>query len=271
MRFGIWVEPEMVNPDSDLYRTHPDWVLHMPNRARTTLRNQLVLNFARPDVVSWAHKWLDALVGTTTIDYLKWDMNRAFTEAGWPDAGPDASRLWIEHVRGVYGIIDRLRDDHPHLRIQACAGGGGRSDLGMLSRTDEVWISDNTDAADRVAIQHGYSQLYPARTMAAWVTDSPNFLTGRRLPLRFPLPRRDGRSARDRRQPAWTGPKRNSARPPTSSAGTSGSAQSSSTAGSTASAPTPAVPPSSTAPRTRSWSWPGNSLPARAVPPCRSA
>jgi alpha-galactosidase len=185
MRFGLWVEPEMVNPDSDLYRAHPDWVLHMPNRARTTLRNQLVLNFARPDVAGWAHKWLDTLIRDHDIDYLKWDMNRAFTEAGWPDAGPDASRLWIDHVRGVYGIIDRLRDDHPRLRIQACAGGGGRSDLGMLSRTDEVWISDNTDAADRIAIQHGYSQLYPARTMAAWVTDSPNFLTGRRLPLRF--------------------------------------------------------------------------------------
>jgi alpha-galactosidase len=175
----------MVNPDSDLYRAHPDWVLHMPNRARTTLRNQLVLNFARPDVAGWAHKWLDTLIRDHDIDYLKWDMNRAFTEAGWPDAGPDASRLWIDHVRGVYGIIDRLRDDHSHLRIQACAGGGGRSDLGMLSRTDEVWISDNTDAADRIAIQHGYSQLYPARTMSAWVTDSPNFLTGRRLPLRF--------------------------------------------------------------------------------------
>jgi alpha-galactosidase len=185
MRFGLWVEPEMANPDSDLYRAHPNWVLHQPNRRRTTLRNQLVLNFARPDVADWAHKWLDALVRDHAIDYLKWDMNRAFTEAGWPDAGPDASRLWLDHVRGVYSIIDRIRQDHPHLRIQACAGGGGRSDLGMLGRTDEVWISDNTDAADRIAIQHGYSQLYPARTMAAWVTDSPNFLTGRSLPLRF--------------------------------------------------------------------------------------
>ncbi|MCW2938069.1 MAG: galA [Actinomycetia bacterium] len=185
MRFGLWVEPEMVNPDSDLYRAHPDWVLHQPHRTQTTMRNQLVLNFARPDVATWAHKWLDALVRDHAIDYLKWDMNRAFTEAGWPEAGPDASRLWIDHVRGVYTIIDRLREDHPHLRVQACAGGGGRADLGMLTRTDEVWISDNTDAADRITIQHGYSQVYPARTMAAWVTDSPNFLTRRALPLRF--------------------------------------------------------------------------------------
>lgn len=184
MRFGIWVEPEMVNPDSDLYREHPDWVLHMPTRRRTELRNQLVLNFARPDVASWAHKWLDRLVGDHRIDFLKWDMNRAFTEAGWPGHG-DPDRLWIDHVRSVYAIMDRLRADHPGLRIESCSGGGGRVDLGVLSRTDQVWTSDNTDPVDRLAIQHGYSQVYPARTMAAWVTDSPSAFTGRRTPLRF--------------------------------------------------------------------------------------
>ena len=185
MQFGIWVEPEMVNPDSDLYRAHPDWVLHMANRERTTLRNQLVLNFARHDVADWAHKWLDTLVGEYGIDFLKWDMNRAFTEAGWPDAGEDASRLWIDHVRAVHALLDRLRADHPHLRIQACAGGGGRIDLASLARTDEVWASDNTDAADRITIQHGYGQVYPPGTMSAWVTDSPNPLTGREAPLSF--------------------------------------------------------------------------------------
>ncbi|WP_181774847.1 alpha-galactosidase [Amycolatopsis pittospori] len=185
MRFGIWVEPEMVNPDSDLHRAHPEWVLRMDNRERTTLRSQLVLNFARPEVADWAHKWLDNLVGTHEIDFLKWDMNRAFTEAGWPERGEDASRLWIDHVRAVYAVMDRLRADHPRLRIESCAGGGGRADLGILARTDEVWTSDNTDAFDRIGIQHGYSQLYPAGTMAAWVTDSPNPLTGRAIPLRF--------------------------------------------------------------------------------------
>ncbi|MFG1711085.1 alpha-galactosidase [Nonomuraea sp. M3C6] len=184
MRFGLWVEPEMVNPDSDLYRRHPDWVLHMPHRRRTTLRNQLVLNFARPDVAAWAHAWLDRLVADHEIDFLKWDFNRAFTEAGRP-GHDDPDRLWIDHVRAVYAIIDRLRADHPHLRIESCAGGGGRADLGILARTDEVWTSDNTDAVDRIGIQHGYGQLYPARTMAAWVTDSPNPLTGRLVPLRF--------------------------------------------------------------------------------------
>ncbi|MER6945679.1 alpha-galactosidase [Nonomuraea sp. NPDC000554] len=184
MRFGLWVEPEMVNPDSDLYRAHPDWVLHMPGRPRTLLRNQLVLNLARQDVADWAHTWLHKLVSEHAIDFLKWDCNRAFTEAGWP-GGPDQDRLWIKHVRSVYSIMDRLRADHPHLRIEACAGGGGRTDLGIMSRTDQVWTSDNTDAHDRIAIQRGFSQIYPARAMAAWVTDSPNPLTRRRTPLAF--------------------------------------------------------------------------------------
>jgi alpha-galactosidase len=185
MRFGIWVEPEMVNPDSDLYREHPDWVLHMDNRRRTTLRNQLVLNFARPDVADWAHKWLDRLLTDHEIDFLKWDMNRAFSEAGWPERGEDATRLWIDHVRNVYALMDQLRADHPNLRIESCSGGGGRADFGILRRTDEVWTSDNTDAVDRIAIQYGYSHLYPAQTMAAWVTDTPNFLTERSVSLRF--------------------------------------------------------------------------------------
>jgi len=185
MRFGIWVEPEMVNPDSDLYREHPDWVLHMANRRRTTLRNQLVLNFARPDVAEWAHKWLDRLLTDYQIDFLKWDMNRAFSEAGWPDRGDDAVWLWVDHVRNVYATMDRLRADHPNLRIESCSGGGGRADFGILARTDEVWTSDNTDALDRIAIQYGYSHLYPAQTMAAWVTDTPNWLTERSVSLRF--------------------------------------------------------------------------------------
>ena len=187
MSFGLWVEPEMVNPDSDLYRQHPDWVLHFENRARTELRNQLVLNFGRPDVAAWAHDWLDRLVTENAIDFLKWDMNRSFSEAGWPEHGTDgrADALWIDHVRNVYAIIDQLRAKHPALRIEGCTGGGGRVDLGMLARTDQVWPSDNTDALDRLTIQHGFTQLYPARIMSAWVTDSPNPTTGREIPLRF--------------------------------------------------------------------------------------
>jgi alpha-galactosidase len=184
MRFGLWVEPEMVNPDSALYRAHPDWVLHQAGRRRTELRHQLVLNYARPEVAWWAHEWLDRLLTAHAIDFLKWDMNRAFTEAGWPD-GEDPHRLWFDHTRAVYALIDRLRADHPGLRIETCASGGGRVDLGILARTDQAWTSDNTDPVDRIAIQHGYGQVYPAVTMGAWASESPNPLTRRDAPLRF--------------------------------------------------------------------------------------
>ncbi|MEZ0095846.1 alpha-galactosidase [Streptacidiphilus sp. EB129] len=188
MQFGLWVEPEMVNPDSDLYRAHPDWVLHHPHRQRTELRRQLVLNLARRDVADWAYGWLTRLVGDHGIDFLKWDMNRPFTEAGWPEQGaaPGAQdRLWIDYTRNYLDVLDRLRADHPGLRVEACSSGGGRVDLAVLARTDQVWISDNTDGSDRLVIQDGYAQVYPVRTMAAWVTDVPNQQSGRAVPLRF--------------------------------------------------------------------------------------
>ncbi|MFF0740248.1 alpha-galactosidase [Streptomyces sp. NPDC004111] len=184
MDFGLWVEPEMVNRDSDLYRAHPDWVVHTPTRDATELRHQLMLNFARPEVEAWALRTLDRLVRETTVDWLKWDANRVVTEAGWP-GHPDPDRLWIDHVRALYRVMDRLRADHPRLRIEACAGGGGRVDLGILARTDQAWVSDNTDPVDRIAVHRGFSQLFPAQTMAAWVTDNPNVTTGRSVPLRF--------------------------------------------------------------------------------------
>ncbi len=185
MKFGIWVEPEMVNPDSDLYRAHPDWVLHFPHRQRTELRNQLVLNVARPDVAEWMFGWLDELVGANDVDFLKWDMNRPFTEAGWPGGPGHPDAHWLSYVDNLYAVLDRLRARHPRLRIQSCSGGGGRVDFGILRRMDEVWPSDNTDALDRLAIQDGYAQVYPPLTMCAWVTDVPNQQTGRTVPLRF--------------------------------------------------------------------------------------
>ncbi|MGW5770756.1 alpha-galactosidase [Streptomyces longwoodensis] len=185
MRFGIWVEPEMVNPDSDLYRAHPDWVQYQPGRRRTELRNQLVLNLAREDVQEYLWQRLDALLSGAPIDYVKWDFNRCFTDAGWP-GDPYPQRLWVDHVHALYALVDRLRAAHPHVAFESCSGGGGRIDLGILSRTDQVWTSDNTDPLDRLAIQHGFSQLHPARVMAAWVTDSPNTqLNGRVSSLRF--------------------------------------------------------------------------------------
>lgn len=185
MQFGIWVEPEMVNPDSELYRAHPDWVQFQPGRKRTELRNQLVLNLAREDVQEYLWEQLDTLLSSAPIDYVKWDFNRCFTDAGWPgEAYPQ--RLWVDHVHALYRLLDRLRAAHPGVAFESCSGGGGRIDLGIMARTDQVWTSDNTDPLDRLAIQHGFSQVHPARTMAAWVTDSPNVqLNGRVSSLRF--------------------------------------------------------------------------------------
>jgi len=185
MQFGIWVEPEMVNPDSELYRAHPDWVQYQEGRKRTEFRNQLVLNLAREDVREYLWEQLDTLLTSAPVDYVKWDFNRCFTDAGWP-ADPYPQRLWVDHVRGFYALLDRLREAHPGVAFESCSGGGGRIDLGVLSRTDQVWTSDNTDPLDRLAIQHGFSQIHPARVMAAWVTDSPNTqLNGRVSSLRF--------------------------------------------------------------------------------------
>ena len=184
MQFGIWVEPEMVNVDSELYRAHPDWILHWPRRPKSERRFQLVLNFAIEEVRVWAIEWLTHLVTMTGLHFLKWDMNRPFTEAGWPgEASQDW--VWIEHVRGVYHVIDVLRAKFSGIRIEACSSGGARVDLGILGRTDQVWVSDNTDALDRQVIQDGFSQLYPAGIMGAWVTDEVNPMTQREIPLSY--------------------------------------------------------------------------------------
>ncbi|MEE1837879.1 alpha-galactosidase [Streptomyces sp. SP17KL33] len=185
MQFGIWVEPEMVNPDSELYRAHPEWAQFQPGRKRTELRNQLVLNLAREDVQEYLWERLDTLLSSAPIDYVKWDFNRCFTDAGWPGE-PYPQKLWVEHVHAFYTLLDRLRAAHPGVAFESCSGGGGRIDLGVMARTDQVWTSDNTDPLDRLAIQHGFSQIHPARAMAAWVTDSPNNqLNGRVSSLRF--------------------------------------------------------------------------------------
>jgi alpha-galactosidase len=185
MQFGIWVEPEMINPDSELYRAHPEWAQYQPGRKRTELRNQLVLNLAREDVQEYLWERLDALLSSAPIDYVKWDFNRCFTDAGWPGE-PYPQKLWVEHVHAFYALLDRLRAAHPGVAFESCSGGGGRIDLGVMARTDQVWTSDNTDPLDRLAIQHGFSQVHPARIMAAWVTDSPNNqLNGRVSSLRF--------------------------------------------------------------------------------------
>ncbi|WP_328988451.1 alpha-galactosidase [Kribbella sp. NBC_01245] len=185
MGFGLWIEPEMVNPDSDLYRAHPEWTYQFEGRQPAAMRNQLVLNLARLDVAHWVLGELDALLSANDIQFVKWDMNRPFADAGWPGEPDRQQRLWFDHVTGVYAVLDALRTKHPGVAFEACSGGGGRVDLGMMARTDQFWVSDNTDAVDRRYIQHGYSQLYPARTMACWVTDLPTFINKRRVPLAY--------------------------------------------------------------------------------------
>jgi alpha-galactosidase len=185
MDFGLWVEPEMVNPDSDLYRAHPDWVMNFPGRPRSELRNQLVLNLARDDVREYLFNALDKLATEYNIRYFKWDMNRTFAEPGWPEVSPDEERtLWVKYVRNLYDIIGRLRAKHPNLEFESCSGGGGRIDLGIMRYVDEVWTSDNTEAFDRLRIQEGFTKAYAPKLMSAWVTDVPN-MNGRSTPLQF--------------------------------------------------------------------------------------
>ncbi len=185
MDFGLWVEPEMVNPDSALYRAHPDWALNFPGRPRSEARNQLVLNLSRDDVKEYVFAALDKLVSENDIAFLKWDLNRNFSEPGWPEApASEQKTIWIRHVNNYYEVIDRLRAKHPNLEIESCASGGGRVDLGVLKRTEEVWPSDNTDAFDRLSIQYGYSHAYTPKTMMAWVTDVPS-MDGRSESLQY--------------------------------------------------------------------------------------
>jgi alpha-galactosidase len=183
MDFGIWVEPEMVNPDSDLYRKHPEWAMNFPGRPRTEARHQLLLNLARPDVMEYTFHWLDELVSNNEIDFLKWDYNRNWTEPGWDAvAVADQKKIYVAYVNNLYAILDRLRAKHPKLEIESCSGGGGRVDLGILRHTVEVWPSDNTDALDRLSIQDGFSHAYTPGVMMAWVTDPQ---PTRRTPLKF--------------------------------------------------------------------------------------
>lgn len=185
MDFGLWIEPEMVNPDSDLYRAHPDWVMNFPGRPRSELRNQLVLNLARDDVRDYLFGVLDKLASSYRIRYFKWDMNRTFSEPGWPEVAPEKQKeLWVKYVWNYYEILRQLREKHPNLEVESCSGGGGRIDLGVLRYVDEFWTSDNTEAFDRLKIQEGFSQAYAARFMSAWVTDVPN-MNQRSTPLEY--------------------------------------------------------------------------------------
>src|SRR5216683_481058 len=186
MDFGLWVEPEMVNPDSDLYRKHPDWVLNFSGRPRSESRNQLVLNLARPDVRDYIAGFLDKLLTENDIAFLKWDYNRNWSEPGWDQVPVDQQKkVYVEFIRNLYSILADLRKKHPKIEIESCSGGGGRVDLGILRYTDEVWPSDNTDPFDRLSMQDGFSYAYTPQIMMAWVTDSPHWLNARSTSLTY--------------------------------------------------------------------------------------
>jgi alpha-galactosidase len=184
MRFGIWIEPEAVNPDSELYRAHPDWVYRAGDRPLVFVRNQLVLDLGRPEVRDWIKETLRALLRSAPISYLKWDMNRPVSDGGRP--GDPHGRQWsLQHTNAYYDILRMLRDEFPHVTIEACAAGGGRIDNAVLGLADVVWPSDETGPRDRLAIQHGYLSAYPAYAMSSWVTDDPGMRDRRGVSFEF--------------------------------------------------------------------------------------
>ncbi len=186
MDFGLWVEPEMVNPDSDLYRKHPDWVLNFPGRPRSEQRNQLVLNLAQSDVREYVLGFLDKLLSENDIAFLKWDYNRNWSEPGWDQLPPaEQKKVYVEFTRNLYAILAELKKRHPKVELESCSGGGGRVDLGILQFADEVWPSDNTDPFDRLTQQDGFTYAYTPQIMMAWVTDSPHWLNKRTTSLTY--------------------------------------------------------------------------------------
>ncbi|KAI8876794.1 glycoside hydrolase family 36 protein, partial [Backusella circina FSU 941] len=176
MKFGLWFEPEMVNPDSDLYRAHPDWIYYYPDYERYEERNQLVLNITKHEVQEYIVERMVDIIASADVDYIKWDMNRPISEAGSNIAtgDKDPKEVWVKHVLTVYSIIRRLKREFPHLLIESCCSGGGRADVGILKEVDMCWPSDNTRPDARLLIQHGASCIIPPRFMSCWVTDSPN-------------------------------------------------------------------------------------------------
>ncbi|MCQ2475130.1 MAG: alpha-galactosidase [Clostridia bacterium] len=173
LKFGIWYEPEMISRDSNLYREHPDWCIHVPNREKSIARHQYVIDFSRRDVRDYIYNEMYKVLSVNKVDYLKWDFNRNLSEIG--SAGyPADQQKEIAHrfVLGTYEIMDRLTKDFPDMLIENCSGGGGRFDAGMLYYSPQIWTSDNTDPIERLSIQFGTSMCYPANTMGAHVSAS---------------------------------------------------------------------------------------------------
>lgn len=187
IKFGIWLEPEMVNPKSELFEKHPDWVIGQKNRSLDLSRNQLILDLSNPKVQDHVYSVVDnTLSENPGIAYVKWDCNRFVTNSGSYFLSPeDQSHLWIEYTRGLFSVLDRVRAKHKDVSIMLCSGGGGRIDYASLPYFDEFWISDNTDALDRIFIQWGTTYFFPSMALASHVSVVPNHITGRSVPLKF--------------------------------------------------------------------------------------
>ena len=183
LKFGIWIEPEMVNEDSDLYRTHPDWAFVIPGRRPNRSRHQLVLDFSRKEVVDYIYEQICAVLDQGNVEYIKWDMNRSLADI-YSATADSQGRVLHDYVLGLYDFLERLVNRYPDILIEGCSGGGGRFDAGMLYYTPQIWCSDNTDPIDRLEIQYGTSFIYPSSSVGAHVSASPNHQTGRVTSMR---------------------------------------------------------------------------------------
>ena len=184
VKFGIWIEPEMVSEDSDLYREHPDWAITIPGRVPNHARNQLVLDMTRSDVRDYLMARFEEILGNTKIEYVKWDMNRSICDMySHIYKGEQSGECYHRYILGVYDLLERFVQRFPEILLEGCSGGGGRFDAGMLYYSPQIWCSDNTDAMNRLDIQYGTSFFYPISSVGAHVSACPNHQTGRSVPL----------------------------------------------------------------------------------------
>ncbi|ULL15040.1 alpha-galactosidase [Paenibacillus sp. H1-7] len=184
LQFGLWFEPEMISPDSELYRAHPDWCLHVPGRRRTEARQQLILDYSRQDVREYIVKVVSDILASCPISYVKWDMNRNMTEIGSALLPPERQRETAHrYMLGLYEVLERITSAFPHILFESCSGGGGRFDPGMLYYMPQTWTSDNTDAVERLKIQYGTSIVYPISSIGAHVSAVPNHQVHRTTPI----------------------------------------------------------------------------------------
>lgn len=184
MKFGIWFEPEMISPDSELYKAHPEWAIQIKGRDMSMSREQYVLDYSNPEVRDYIYGLMKKVLDSANIEYIKWDMNRQLTEVGSTYLPAERQReLWHRYVLGVYDVMNRLTTDYPHILLENCSGGGARFDPAMLYYSPQIWCSDDTDAIERLKIQHGTSICYPVSAMGAHVSDCPNHTVGRTTPF----------------------------------------------------------------------------------------